>query len=110
MNCLGRVLPSATEVCEQLRKLNSSECKWTWNNTYQNLYYRAKNIIKKNVTIVFYNEKEQLYLEMDALGVELGAGLVSVRDRMWFPRNEAPQSAALKPVAFDSKSLISMET
>ena len=29
---------------------------------------------------------------------------------MWFPRTEAPDSAALKPIAFMSKSLITTET
>ena len=35
----------------------------TQNNMYQNLYDRAKNIIKKNATMAFYYEKEQLYLQ-----------------------------------------------
>ena len=29
------------------------------------------NIIKKNTTMAFYNENQQLYLETDALGVSL---------------------------------------
>ena len=50
----------------------------------------AKNIIKKkNATMMFYNEKEQLYLKTDALGVGLGECLIQARDRMWFPRKEA---------------------
>ena len=28
--------PSITEACELLRKLTSSKCEWTWNNTYHN--------------------------------------------------------------------------
>ena len=40
---------------------------------YQTLYDRAKNIMKKNVTMAFYNEYEQLYQETDASGVGLGA-------------------------------------
>ena len=36
-----------------------------------NLYNRTKNIIKKNVTMAFYNEKKQFYLETDVLGVWL---------------------------------------
>ena len=45
-------------------------------HTYQNLNKRARNIIKKNETMEFYNEKEQLYLETDALGIGLGASLL----------------------------------
>ena len=47
----------------------------TWNYTYLNLYDRAKNIIKKNATKAFYNEKEHVYLETDVLSVGLGTSL-----------------------------------
>ena len=40
--------------------------------------------MKKNATMVFYNERVQLYLETDISGVDL-----QVRDGMHFPRNEA---------------------
>ena len=73
MNYLGKFLPSTTEVCEPLRKLTSSQCEWTWNNTYQRLYNRAKTTIKKDATIVFYIMKEQLYLETNMSGVSIGA-------------------------------------
>ena len=35
-----------------------------------------------DVNMTFYNEKEQHYLEADALGVSLGANLPHVRDGM----------------------------
>ena len=41
----------------------------------------------------FYNEKEQLYLETDAMVVGLGASLLQVRDEMWFLRNVTSISA-----------------
>ena len=47
MNYLGMFLPWPAEVCEPLRKLMLSKYKWTWNNTYQNLYDKVKNIINK---------------------------------------------------------------
>ena len=40
---------------------------------YKRSYARSKNIIKKNVTNVFYNEKQKLYIGTDRLGVSLGA-------------------------------------
>ena len=82
--------------------------KWIWN--ISNLYDRAKAIIKKDATVEFYNEKEQMYLEIDGSSVGLGANLVQVRDGMWFPKNEAPNIAALWPIAFVSKSLTSAKT
>ena len=87
----------------------SLTCKWTW-NTYQSLYNRAINIIKKNMTMTFYNEKEQLYIETDALGAGLGACLWQAMDGMWFPRNEAYDNVALQIIAFMSKSLTTAET
>ena len=65
---------------------------------------QSQNIIKKNATMVFYNEKEQLYLETDASGVGLGASVLHMRDRMWFPRNEAPDRSVLWQIVFASKS------
>ena len=92
MNYLARFSLSTTEVCEPLQKLTSSNYKWTWNSTYQNLYDKANNIIKKNETMAFYNEKQQLYLETNASDVRLGASLLQAWDWMWFPRDEASDS------------------
>ena len=60
--------------------------------------------------MTFNSGKELLYLEMDVLGVSLGAGLLHVRDGMQFPRNEAPDNAALWSIAFMNKSLTCAET
>ena len=46
-----------------------------------------KTSSKKNATRVFYNEKEQHYLQTDASGVA---------------RNEPPNNAVLKPIAYPS--------
>ena len=43
---------------------------------------RTKSIFKKNATMAFYNEKEQLYMETDALLLGLGASLLHVKDEM----------------------------
>ena len=60
MNYLGKYSPWTAGVCKPLRKLASPKKKWAWNNTYQNLYERAKTSIKKNLFMAFYNKKEQL--------------------------------------------------
>ena len=54
---------------------------------------------------MFYNEKEPLHLQTHASGFGLGVGLLEVRDRMWFPRNEAPDNAEQHPVAFNRKKM-----
>ena len=43
--------PSTAEVCESLRKLTSSKTEWTWNSTYQMLFYQAKPILKEDTWI-----------------------------------------------------------
>ena len=63
---------SATEVCEPLQMMISSTYEWIWNSTYQNLCDKARNIIKKNVTMAFYNEKQWWGLGTDLLEVSLG--------------------------------------
>ena len=110
MSYIQKFSSSIAEVYKPLRKLTSSKFKLTWNNTYQNLYNRAKNIIKKNEAMGFYNEKGQLYLETDALCVGVGACLLQSRDRMWFPWNEAPNNTTLWPITLVHKSLTSADT
>ena len=61
----------------------------------QNLYDKAKNIIKDNATMAFYNVIQQLYIKTDALGVSLGPNLMQARDRMWFQRNEDHDNAGI---------------
>ena len=53
MSSLGKFSSSVAKLCKVLRKLTLSKCKWIWNNTYQNVYYRAKNIFKKNMEMEF---------------------------------------------------------
>ena len=60
--------------------------------------------------MTFYNEKEQLYLETDMSDFGLGASLEQEREGLWFPRNEAPGSAVLEPIAFVKRSISSAET
>ena len=57
--------------------------------------------------MAFCNEKEQLYLETNVLGV--GASLLQIWDGMQFSWNEAPDNAALQSIAFGSKSLTCAE-
>ena len=49
MKYLRKVSPTTAEECELLRKKTSSKHKWTRNETYQNLYDRANNIVKKKL-------------------------------------------------------------
>ena len=73
------------------------------------IVWQGQNVIKKNMTMTFYNKKQQLYLDTDVLGVILRASLLHVRDKISLPRNEAANNAALYPIPFTSKRLTSTE-
>ena len=60
--------------------------------------------------MAFYNEKEQLYQEKDALSVSVSASFLQVRDRMWFPKDEVLINTALWQTAFSSKSKSSTDS
>ena len=90
MKYIGKFSSSTPEICEPLKKLTSSKYYWAWNNTCQNLYHGAKIFIKKNATVAFYNDKQQLCSKTNASGVSLGESLLQVRDGMQFQRHEAP--------------------
>ena len=66
--------------------------------------------MKTNVCMKCYDETETLYLETDTLAVNLGAGLLQERDRMNCLEDTAPDNTKLRPIAFASNSLFSVET
>ena len=74
----GQVL---TNDCRSMQ--TSAKTDWTWNSMYQELYEKQKAIIKDDVCMKFYNEKELPYLETDALGVALGQDFHK-GDSLWF--------------------------
>ena len=87
----------------------SSKTLWTWNASYQTLFNKVKSLTKDDVCMKFYDETKPLYLETDASGIGLGATLLHMRDGVICPRNIAPDNTILRPIAFASKSLTSME-
>ena len=49
---------------------------------YQGLYEEAKNNIRQNAYMNFYDALNPLYLQRDASSISLDAGLLEVRDNM----------------------------
>ena len=77
---------------------------------YQDLYNRAKNIVrKKDACMKFYDATRLPYLETDASGVSHGAGLLQLRDGMTSGCDQMPDNAAQCPIVFASKSLLSTD-
>ena len=59
------------EVCEPLQRLTFMKTIWTWNRTDQNLFDRAKALIKEDACMTFYDKMRLHYLRTDTYGVEL---------------------------------------
>ena len=78
------------KVCKPLWKLKSVMTEWSWNGMYQTLCDKAKNIIKQDTCMKFYNVSKPLYLDTDASGICLGVGLLQVRGGMNCRWDEVP--------------------
>ena len=83
------------EVCEPLHKLTSVKADWIWNKRYQDLYEKAKTIVKRDIGMKFYNAARSLYLETDTSRIGIGAGLLLVRDGMNCRFDKIPDNAIL---------------
>ena len=73
------------------------------------MFEKAKEIIKEDVCMKFYNETKLLYIETDVSGIHLGAALLQTKDNMTCHRDEVPDNNILRPIAFASKSLTGEE-
>ena len=104
-NYLGKFSPGMAEVCKPLQKLALSKMTWTWNASYQQLFAKAKLLIKVDVCMKFCNDTNPLYLETDASRVGLGATLLQLHDNTTCQKGKAPENTILHPTTFASKSL-----
>ena len=105
INYLNKFSQGMSEACELLRKLTSSKATWMWNASYQQLFDKAKSLIKVEMCMTFYDDTKLLHLETDASGISLGAALLQLRDNTNCPKDSAPDNTILCPIAFVSKSL-----
>ena len=78
---------------------------WVWKASYQQLFDKAKSLIKVEVCMQFYDDTKLLYLETDASGVGLGTALLQLCNDTACQRDVAPDNTSLRPFAFASKSL-----
>ena len=82
---------------------------WTWNTSYQQVFDKAKSLIKMEVCMKLYDDTKLLYLETDASGVSLGAALLQLHDNTACQKGIAPDNTVLHPIAFARKSLTGTE-
>ena len=53
LNYQNKFSPGMSEACKLLRKLMSSKATWTWNASYQQLFNKAKSLIKVEMCMEF---------------------------------------------------------
>ena len=109
INYLNKFSPGTLEVCKPCRKLTSSKKTWTWNASYQQLFNKAKSLIKAEMCMKFYDDTKLLYLKTNASGIGLGAALLQLRDNTGCQKDTAPDNSNLHPIAFASKILTGTE-
>ena len=91
---------------QALCKTDISECRLDTSKMYQDLYYKANKIVKKDACMKFYDAARPLHLETD---VGLRARLLQVRDGMNHKCDEVPDNMMLCPIASTSISPSSAE-
>ena len=79
INYLGKFSPSTAELCGSLRKLTSAKNRMDMECNLQKTFDKAKEIIKEDACMKFYDETRPLYIATDASGVGLGAALLQTR-------------------------------
>ena len=100
------VIPRYTEVCNPLWKLTLVKTEWPWNGMYQDLYDKAKYIIRLDPYIKLYDASKPLYWQMPPMSAWVQACYMY---GMEWTVGEIPESTALWPITFASKSLSSAE-
>ena len=53
-----------------------------------------------DASMKLYNEKEELYLKANVLGVGFKAGLLQARNGMWLSKDAASDNSSLWSIAF----------
>ena len=90
---------------QTLVKANISEDSLAWNRMHQDLYDKAKMIIKKDACMKFNDASMLLYVVTDASGISLGGRLLQVRNGINCGCDKVPDNANLCQIAFSTKSL-----
>ena len=73
------------------------------------IFNKTKSIINEDACLKYLDETKPLYLETHASRVGLGASLLQTRYNTSCPRDGAPDSNILRPIAFAIKSLTSVQ-
>ena len=72
---LGKCLPSTAEMCKPKEGSHHQNVN-EHGTAHTNAYRKEPQLLSKNVTMTFYNEKEKIYTETDAPDIDIGASLL----------------------------------
>ena len=109
INYLGKFSLGTTDIYDQVCKLTLSKATWTWNASYQELFMKAKLLIKSDMCMKFYDNTKPLSLKTDASGVGLGAALLQTWEGTTCQKDMVPHNTILHPISFASKNLTDTE-
>ncbi|KAK5868930.1 hypothetical protein PBY51_009902 [Eleginops maclovinus] len=93
VNYLSKFYQHLSDDCEILRQLTHRDNMWDWTEMHEEAFCRLKDNIAKAPVLKYYNPKEELTLQCDALETGLGAALTQKGE----------------PVAFGSRALTETE-
>lgn len=112
LNFLSKFSPAMAELIKPLRELTSTKNEFTWNESYQDIFIKAKRLISKDAKLQFYRPCEDLFVESDASKRGLGAALLQVDTeaaREHESMGDIPDTEVLRPIAYASKALTETE-
>ena len=95
LNYPSKLSPVTAEVYKPLHKLTSIKTEFVLNRMYQDIHQKAQIITKRDACMKFYDVARPLYLEIDTLGIGLGARLLQARDGMNCGHDKIPDNALL---------------
>ncbi|KAF8749427.1 hypothetical protein RHS01_10074 [Rhizoctonia solani] len=73
VNYLRRFIPNFSLVARPLHNLTKKETPWSWGNLEEVAFQELKSLVTQSPVLIHSNPDLPYYLEMDALGVAMGA-------------------------------------
>ncbi|KAF8755556.1 hypothetical protein RHS01_05060 [Rhizoctonia solani] len=98
VNYLCQFIPKFSTVACPLHNHTKKDSQWSWGNTEEEAFQELKSLVTKSPVLVPSNPDLPYFLEMDALGVAMGAILSQRGPDNW-----------LHPIAYMSKSFSGAE-
>ena len=75
-NYLGPYIPHLSDVTATLRELNKKKTEFTWNQTYERAFKKAKLHVTNAVTLKYFDPVNPIVLECEASGTGIGGMLL----------------------------------